>query len=171
MKKLLTFLLSFIIWFLFTGSLDFALLITGLLISAVISISLSSIVFNFYQPTGNIRGWIKKIFYVFVLIGTYLYDSYKSAIEVSLHALKKKPALDPGIVKIKTNLNNLLGIAVLANLITLTPGTVVIDYNLRQKEYLIHWINVQAENEKEIKNIIVGQQEKWIKNIFESTGE
>ena len=60
------------------------------------------------------------------------------------------------------------GLSLLANSITLTPGTITLDvYEEDEKDYLyIHWINVETEDEEKAGVIIKGKFEKWIRGIF-----
>ena len=71
----------------------------------------------------------------------------------------------PGIVKVKTKLKSDLGKAILANSITLTPGTFTID--LKDDYLYIHWINVQHKDIEKATQDIVGRFEKFLLKIFE----
>jgi multicomponent Na+:H+ antiporter subunit E len=74
--------------------------------------------------------------------------------------------INPGIVKIKTNLKTDSGITALANSITLTPGTLVVD--VTDDGYLyIHWINVKAEDVEQATKQIAERFEWFIRRIFE----
>jgi multicomponent Na+:H+ antiporter subunit E len=73
--------------------------------------------------------------------------------------------IHPGIVKVKTTLTNPAGRTMLANSITLTPGTLSVDI---VDEYLyIHWINVQAEDVEGATKEIVSKFEGMLRRIFE----
>ena len=72
----------------------------------------------------------------------------------------------PGIVKVKTTLTNPAGRAMLANSITLTPGTMTVD--MTDDGYLyIHWINVKSEDIEEATRQIVSKFEGVLRRIFE----
>ncbi|WP_461864642.1 Na+/H+ antiporter subunit E [Thermococcus sp.] len=76
--------------------------------------------------------------------------------------------INPGIVKIKTDLNSDTGITVLANSITLTPGTLTLDVRRKLGEtYLyVHWIDVETLNREKAGEEIKGDIEEWLKKIF-----
>ena len=75
--------------------------------------------------------------------------------------------IKPGIVKIKTNLKTDAGLTMLANSITLTPGTMTVDINKEKGEMYIHWIDVKTTDVDEATEEIGGRFEKIIKEIFE----
>ncbi|MDD5675372.1 MAG: Na+/H+ antiporter subunit E, partial [Chitinivibrionales bacterium] len=74
--------------------------------------------------------------------------------------------IKPGVVKVKTTLTTATGIAVLANSITLTPGTHTIDVTPDGYLY-VHWINVKTHDRDLATALIVGRFEWIIKRIFE----
>jgi multicomponent Na+:H+ antiporter subunit E len=74
--------------------------------------------------------------------------------------------IHPGIVKVKTTLKNPAGRTMLANSITLTPGTLTVD--ITDDEYLyIHWINVKSEDIEQASRDIVARFETFLRRIFE----
>ena len=73
--------------------------------------------------------------------------------------------IKPGIVKVKTTLKTDIGKTLLANSITMTPGTITVD--VIEDEFYIHWIFVSSEDPKIYTNIILGRFEKYLKRIFE----
>jgi multicomponent Na+:H+ antiporter subunit E len=71
----------------------------------------------------------------------------------------------PGIVKVKMTLKSDLARTLLANSITMTPGTITVDII---DDYLyIHWIYVRSEDPEVYTRIITGAFEKYIKRIIE----
>jgi multicomponent Na+:H+ antiporter subunit E len=71
----------------------------------------------------------------------------------------------PGIVKVKTTLKSDMAKMLLANSITMTPGTISVDII---DDYLyIHWIYISSEDPEVYTSIITGAFEKYIKRIIE----
>jgi multicomponent Na+:H+ antiporter subunit E len=78
--------------------------------------------------------------------------------------------IKPGNVKIKTSLNKDTARTILANSITLTPGTMSVDINPDKNEYYIHWIDVASSNPRDVNENtkkISSVFEKILKEIFE----
>ena len=73
--------------------------------------------------------------------------------------------IKPGIVKVKTGLKSELAKTMLANSITMTPGTLSVDID---GQYLyIHWIYVRATEVEEASQRIVGRFEPLLARIFD----
>jgi multicomponent Na+:H+ antiporter subunit E len=53
--------------------------------------------------------------------------------------------INPAIVKINPNLKNDLSLTILANSITLTPGTLSVDVDDKSNELYVHWINIDPK--------------------------
>ncbi len=74
--------------------------------------------------------------------------------------------IHPGIVKVRTTLKTDTARTVLANSITLTPGTMTVD--ITDEGYLyIHWINVQETDIEKATAAIVARFEEFLEKIFE----
>ncbi|HPK86658.1 MAG TPA: Na+/H+ antiporter subunit E, partial [Atribacterota bacterium] len=73
--------------------------------------------------------------------------------------------INPGIVKISPNLKSDAAITLLANSITLTPGTLSVDIDERNNDLYIHWINVT--NLKPSIEDICGTFPEWARRIAE----
>ena len=72
--------------------------------------------------------------------------------------------IKPGIVVIKTGLKSDIAKMILANSITLTPGTFTLD--VISDKLLIHWINVKTEDIDEATSLIGHRFEKYLRVIF-----
>ena len=72
---------------------------------------------------------------------------------------------EPGIVKVPLKVKSEYARTLVANSITNTPGTVVVDAD---ENYLyVNWINVTTENPEEAKKEICEEFEKFAERIFE----
>ncbi|MCS6837424.1 MAG: Na+/H+ antiporter subunit E [Bdellovibrionaceae bacterium] len=90
---------------------------------------------------------IKKIFYLCELIFVFLWELTKSNVQVSVEAFRWKPRLHPGFVAIPINFQDDRAILMLANLITMTPGTVTIDLSDDKKTLFAHGLFVNDLDE------------------------
>jgi hypothetical protein len=73
--------------------------------------------------------------------------------------------IKPGIVKVKLNVNGEMARTMLANSITMTPGTITID--IIDDYIYIHWIYVSSHDAEVYSQKICGRFEKYIRRIFE----
>jgi len=167
MRRLIYFVLAFIIWMLLTwpfadGKIDFQVVSAGLIASIVIAVLFHKILpkehLIFISPV--------RIFWVLVYLPVFFYYVMKANIDVVYRALHPKMPIKPGIVKIKTILKTEAGITALANSITLTPGTLTVD--LTDDGFLyIHWINVKSDDIEEATKLIARKFEWFLQRIFE----
>lgn len=87
-------------------------------------------------------------------------------LDVAFRVLHPDVPINPGIVKVKTELKSESARTALANSITLTPGTMTVD--LSDEGYLyVHWINVSSSEIEEATGEVVGRFEWLLRRIFE----
>lgn len=109
--------------------------------------------------------WFMFLTYV---IGPFFVGMAKANIDVAYRVITGK--INPGIVKISPDLKTDLGITMLANSITLTPGTLSVDIDENKNDLYIHWINVKKEalKEKPIDyKYVCSKFPNWIRRIAE----
>ena len=99
------------------------------------------------------------IAYVFVFLG----ELFKANIDVAFRVLKPQLPIRPGIVRVRTNLQSRLGRMLLANSITLTPGTITVDTD--GDVFYVHWINVAGEDIEDATNRIVAKFERYLEVV------
>ncbi len=162
MRRLIYFVLAFIIWLLLTWSLQAQIIIAGLAASVMVSLLFHEIL----PKEPNVFISPVRIFWFLVYIPVFFYYVIVANIDVAYRVLHPKMPINPGIVKIKTNLKTDSGITALANSITLTPGTLTID--LTDDGFLyIHWINVKSTDIEEATKRIGQRFEYFIAKMFE----
>jgi len=162
MRRLIYFVLAFIIWMLLTWQLDAQVIIAGLIVSVIVALLFHEILPKEY------RIFISpvRVFWVLVYLPVFFYYVMKANLDVVYRALHPKMPIKPGIVKIKTILKTESGITALANSITLTPGTLTVD--LTDDGFLyIHWINVKSDDIEQATELIARRFEWFLQKIFE----
>lgn len=100
-----------------------------------------------YRRFFNGRFYLSRVSAVINLLLLFLKELVLSNISVLKHVLKPKLNIRPGIFALETQLTNDWEITILANLITLTPGTLVVDVSLDGKTLYIHAIDIPEKHE------------------------
>ncbi len=100
---------------------------------------------------------IAYIAYLFIAI-------VKANFDVASRIVRIKIPLNPGIVTVRTRLSSPLGRTVLANSITLTPGTLSVE--IKGDILYVHWIDVASTDREEATEEIVAGFEKYLEVIF-----
>ena len=150
----------FVIWILITGT-ESQELILGLFSAVLITFVFSQKADIFEDIKLNPR----SVYYALIYIFIFFYELIKSNIDVAGRVIKPELPINPGIVKVKTKLKSKLGRIILANSITLTPGTLTVE--TRDNDFYIHWIDVSGENIEEVTDQIVNKFEKYLEEIFD----
>jgi len=82
------------------------------------------------------------------IIGPFFIEMAKANLDVAYRVLTMK--IRPGIIRVKSDLKSDFGIFMLANSITLTPGTITVDIDEETHDLFIHNINIgEGEETKE----------------------
>jgi len=111
---------------------------------------------------------VRWIIFVWYIIGPFFVGMAKANFDVAYRVITGK--INPGIVKISPDLKTDLGITLLANSITLTPGTLSVDIDEEKNDLYIHWINVKEDVLKGDSvdcKYICGNFDKWVRRITE----
>lgn len=166
-KNFLTFILTLALWFVLAGRVNIPVFLLGTIICSIISLMLADNVFRLVQKKYGAKEFFLKIYYIFLVVSTFIYDIFLSAVRVSRHAFEIIPSFSPRIVKIKTSLENINSIAILANFITLTQGTLAMDFDMLNKNYFIHWIDVRSDYDAQVKKALIIKHENLIAKIFD----
>ena len=154
MRFVLTALIMFVFWIFLSGEFSFILLFSGIISSLLVSyISHDLLIGN-----GDMKlGFIRTIRFIRFL-PWLLWQIVLANIDLALRTLHPKMPINPILINIKNNLKSDLGMVILANSITLTPGTVTIDVN--ENEFLVHVIS-----EKAAQSLISGEMQARVKKI------
>jgi multicomponent Na+:H+ antiporter subunit E len=111
---------------------------------------------------------VRWIMFITYIIGPFFIGMAKANIDVAYRVLTGR--INPGIVKISPDIKSDFGITLLANSITLTPGTLSVDIDEDSNDLYIHWINVKEEALKKKPvdcKYICGDFPKWIRRVAE----
>ena len=113
---------------------------------------------------GELKFTPKRVVYALIFLFIFLVEVVKSNIDVASRVLKPIIPLRPGIVRVQTRLTSRLGRLLLANAITLTPGTITVD--IQGQDLFIHWIYVDAKDVDDATKKIVSKFERYLEVIF-----
>jgi multicomponent Na+:H+ antiporter subunit E len=97
--------------------------------------------------------------------GVFLAELIRANVDVALRVLSPSLPIKPGIVAVKTRLKDPLARLMLANAITLTPGTFTLD--IRDDILYIHWIDAGDVHDNLETDAIVQKFEKHLEALFD----
>ena len=161
MKNLsIVFLILMIVWILLNNTFQPNILVVGAIIALFISLFAcrQCAIFKEMQLTP------KAFIYTFIFFGIFFIELIKSNMDVTRRVLSPSLPIKPGIVEVKTKLKSKFARMLLANSITLTPGTLTVD--VKDESFFIHWIDVEDTDIEAASNKIVSKFEKYLEVIY-----
>jgi multicomponent Na+:H+ antiporter subunit E len=154
--KFLVFLSLWGVWLLLTSPFAVQEALAGAAIAALVA----TLPLFPASPLGDLKLNPKALGTLFVYFFVFLKALVLSNLDVAFRVLHPRMPIDPGIVKVKTKLKTPLGRLLLANSITLTPGTITVE--MRGEDLFVHWISMASEDSREATEAIVGGFEKYL---------
>lgn len=130
------FILLLLIWFIFNGKITWELTILGMILCACIYFFMCRFMdYSLKKDVSLMRRSVSFLYYTGVLI----VEIIKSNLQVMHLTLTDREIVEPVIISYQTRLRSKLGRVILANSITLTPGTITI--SLEEDELVIHCLD------------------------------
>ena len=157
MARLLLAALLVVIYIVWSGNTDpgdIAILAVAALVSAML----------FSKPRGLPRITPKRIAWSVAYVFYIFIEIIKANFDVARRVVQPVIPINPGIVTVRTKLGTPLGRTVLANSITLTPGTLSVE--IKGDLLYVHWIDVSSSDLEEATGEIVAGFEKYLEVIF-----
>lgn len=161
-----TFIVCFAFWVLLTWSFEIQELAAGAVVSLAVALFAGRFFvhaksFWFFNP-------VKLVNLIIYVLFIFPVELIKANWDVAKRCFGGCRNVNPGIVKVPVDLESDYGQSMLANSITLTPGTITMDIAEEdgQTYYYIHWIDVTAPSGKEAGDAIKGTLEKGVGRIF-----
>ena len=139
MKYFLFNILLALNWMFLTGDLDFTNFVEGFLISFAIILIIKS--------TNGSDNYLMKIPKVISFIFYFIYELIVANLKVAKDILTPTHLMKPAIIAYDLEAKTDLEITLLANLITLTPGTLSLDVSKDKKTLYVHAMYVERAEE------------------------
>ena len=160
-----TFIVCYAFWILLTWNFSAQELTAGALVSLAVALFSARFfihehAFWFFNPMHFLS--------LLAYIPVFMWELLKANWDVAKRCFGGCKKVNPGIVKVPVNLNDGYPEAMLANSITLTPGTITLDITEEdgQDYFYIHWLDVAETDGEKAGEMIKGTMEKWIRRIW-----
>jgi multicomponent Na+:H+ antiporter subunit E len=147
-------------WLLFTASLAPYSLFLGLTFSTLVAM----LTYRFFleEHEAAWRSLVPRLPFLVGFVLVMLWKIYTASFLVAWRVLTGR--INPRIVHFRTRLKYELARAVLANSITLTPGTVTLD--LDEDHLVVHWLEARTTHSHNAGRLIKGSLEAWLRRIW-----
>lgn len=130
------YLLYFIVWIIFAGDITLEICIFGAVIAAVIfAFTCKFMDYSIEKEKKNLKKSFQFLHYIVVLVKEILLANVQTIKMI----LSEKEEVKPTLVDFKTDIKSETGKVLLANSITLTPGTITVE--LDDSGYVVHCLD------------------------------
>lgn len=146
------------VWLLLNNTLSPGHLVLGAILAGLIPLLTSS-----FWPE---KVCLRKPGVLLRFIGIVLWDIVVANVVVARLILLPNKHLQPGFVTIDLDIRHPLGISLLANTISLTPGTVSCDLSIDRRQLLVHGLHI-TDVQQTIDDI-KQRYERPLQEVFES---
>ncbi|MCM8761216.1 MAG: Na+/H+ antiporter subunit E [Candidatus Omnitrophica bacterium] len=107
---------------------------------------------------------IARPFWFLWYVMVFVWECFKANIDVAYRVLHPALPIRPGTIKVKVDLKSDIGLAFLANSLTLTPGRTTVDIDKPSGYLYVHCLSIR---DGETRLPVVTKYEKILKKIFE----
>jgi multicomponent Na+:H+ antiporter subunit E len=154
-----------VLWVALQGSLSLGNLLLGVLFGVAI-LRLSRPLFERApgqdQPSAGRFRPLRRAWRGFVLLLVFLRELVVSAVQVTRSVLQPTLQINPAIIEYPLDVQSPREITVLANLISLTPGTLSLDVSPDRSCLYVHAISVSSDDGSDVIADIKGSLEKHV---------
>ena len=130
------FFIFFLIWIIFNGQFTFEIAAFGVVIAGLMYLFICKFL-NYHPKTDLLL--CKKFFLVLQYVFVLITEIIKANFAVIRMIMSSRYEIEPAIVRFKTDLKTTPARVLLANSITLTPGTITV--SLEEDEYVVHCLD------------------------------
>ena len=109
----------------------------------VLGFTLGFLVLLFAGRVVGSANYAPRLIQAFGLIGFFIWDLILSNVQVAWDVVRPRPGIRPGVIAIPLDARTDVEITLLANLITLTPGSLSLDVSADRQTLYLHVMDVQ----------------------------
>ena len=149
-----------LVWIAISSSLALESVITGALIAAALAYMFA----RKFAIWRGIRFSPTRLYHFIIYTGVFVVELVRANINMMRYVYAPRLSVEPGVVKVKTNLKSPIGRLALANSISLTPGSLVLD--IGKDELLVHCLDMRAIDPKKVTETVLGSFEAHLEKAF-----
>jgi multicomponent Na+:H+ antiporter subunit E len=148
------------VWIATSSSLAVESVVTGALISAALAYGFAAK----FEIWRGIRYSPSRLYHFIRYTGVFVVELVRANLNMMRYVYAPRISVNPGVVKVRTGLKSPIGRLALANSISLTPGSLVLD--VAEDGLVIHCLDMQAVDPDKATQIIAGPFEDHLERTF-----
>ena len=147
-------------WLMLMGSASIDILFVGLVAAVSVAFLFRNGLSFFTEFQATPEAFVAGLLYY----GYFFRELVRSNLRLATIVMSPGLPINPGIVKVRTSLKSRMGRLMLANSITLTPGTLTVE--LEDEWLYVHWVVMESADVEEATRRIVSGWERYLKVIY-----
>jgi len=150
---------SMLTWIILTGSFDLVNLVWGLAVSLIVArLSYRAAALKIKLSVFLPSRWLHLLALAIEFVRQLIIQN----VTLSIRVLRPDLPIKPGIIAVPTSLESDFELSLMGSLLSLTPDTVTVDIDQKEKIIYLHWINVKTTDSMEAKKMIASKLENHI---------
>lgn len=137
-------LLLVFVWLAITSSFTAESVLAGVVLAAVLAFFFA----RRFDIWRDVRLSPKRLYHFILYTGLFLRDLVRANIAMMRYVYAPRIQIEPGIVTVKTRLTSPVGRLALANTVSLTPGSLVLD--MSGDELTVHCLDLRGVDRDEV---------------------
>ena len=151
------------LYLLYTGTISWFEVVLGVIVSLLVATLFGDVLVKNPGKIYDPRRWLWLIVYGLKYLTIIEARAHWQVIKLIFNPEKARP----GIIWIPYYLNNDYSITTVANSITNTPGTIVVDIDEDEKNMYVHWIRIIDKGDQEARKHVSEEFERYASKRFE----
>lgn len=144
-SRLIVFTLSFFVWLAITYSIHWQVLLSG----AGVSVLVAGLVGGIFVKTGkSIK--VYRLYYFIWYLAVLFWEMAHANFHVAFIVIHPDLSIRSCLISIKTELKEDSSWTILANSISLTPGTLTVDADKKSRQLFIHCMTVETTDMRKV---------------------
>jgi len=136
-----------VLWLFVRGvSFDAVRVAEELIIGVAVGMPIAYSVRRLYEPRIDVSRAFQRVPYGLVYVALFVYELVTANVEVAYRVLHPRMPIDPDVIEFPLRVRTDLAITTIANSITLTPGTLTMDYDPDRNALYVHTLFGESED-------------------------
>lgn len=160
----LTILLAVLLFWL---ALNWACTLENVIVGVILGVVVAFLTGELFNTEAKLLRKPLRYLWFLYYIPVFVWECFKANLDGAWRVIHPDLPMRPGIVKVKTRLTSQTALTLLANSLTLKPGTMTVDIDEENGFLYVHWIDVRSQDVTQATEHIVRKFENILARIFE----
>ncbi|ELY66849.1 Na+/H+ antiporter subunit E [Natrinema versiforme] len=116
-------------------------LVRGLLAGLLVGLPVAFVFRRLYGKYVDIGRGVRALPYAGLYLGAFIWELLRANLDVAYRVLSPGMPIEPEVILVPLRVESDIAITVIANSITITPGTVTLDYDDETNALYVHGVN------------------------------